>query len=184
MSQPPRQAVAVLVQPEEVEVVAKRKPGRPRKIVTLPTADERDYHEYSAKLQQAIADADPLVGTIEAKKPTPELLAEIKIQIAREAAALRADRLESTRCGRKDVGQLASRRVDAMNKIAHLELESAKLGARAIDLRGEQMQKVERMFIELVVQAAEDVLPPDVASRLTSAFEEIMVGWQDKFEEG
>lgn len=142
--------------------------------------DERAYHDVVARLSDEIIDADPLVSAIDAEKPTLAVLSEVKVGMASEAAALYADRRASQRAGRLDVGQLASRRIDALMKLATLELEIAKLGSTDVNLHGERMGLIETMFTEMVAKVAEDVLPADVAERLIESYRRHIEGWRSR----
>lgn len=111
------------------------------------------------------------------------VLHEVKVGMAIEAAALLADRRASQRAGRLDVAQLASRRVDALMKMASLELDAVKLGESTIDIGGSTMLAVEKLFVAIVDAVAAETLPTEVAGRLREMFSAELRKWRIKLDE-
>jgi hypothetical protein len=134
--------------------------GRPPKARVAPSFDERVYHEEVAALrQQALAD-DPLVLAADGKGG--DVIEQVIIQIAAEAAGLRWDRMRAEERGLETTPQLCSRVLDAYAKLSTLVLQRHELQ------RGEptdaQVGLVKAMFLNDIEESVTDVLGVEVAS--------------------
>lgn len=163
-------------------LVVKRGRGRPRKVERMPTTSDLEYHGIIAEERGLHIDSDPVVKAAVANSDTADTLHLVKIEIAKEAASIHFQRLENEKFG-KDTAQTSSRRIEALTKIAGIELEIKKLGANMIDLKSEKMQRVFRYFVERVRQVLTETLDEEevdlVFNRLSTALE----GWEDQCAE-
>lgn len=164
------------------ELKVHRQPGRPRKVERMPTTSDLEYHALMAEEKERAILEDPVVKAALAKGGDPAtVLRMIKIEVAKEAAALRMTRLENEKFG-KDTGQTSSRRIDALVKVANLELEIRKLGAEAIDLRAERFQKIFAIWITSIRDVAGEVLSPEQLDLFFNKLTTALDGWEDRAE--
>ncbi len=160
-------------------LVVDRQRGRPRKVERMPTTSDLEYHAAITEEKAKYVDADDLLKAGRAGADHLRVLALVKIEIMKEAAALAFQRIENEKYGR-DTQQTSSRRVDALTKIANIELELKKLGGDDINVNSEKMQRIFKFFIDTVRAILEENLAPEqidlVFNRLSTEFE----GWQEK----
>jgi hypothetical protein len=146
-----------------------------------PSPEEEEAYNAAADERAQFIANDPVVRTAAGRDPIV-LLSTLKAEVAREAAALARQRIENEKMGR-DISQVSSRRIDALKKIADIEMEMRKIGFDQIDVHSEKFQKVFKLWIDTIQGVAQDTLPPEQLNlffvRLTNAME----GWEDKAEE-
>jgi hypothetical protein len=157
----------------------KRRVGRPRQVERMPTTSDLEYHAQMIEQKARFVDSDKVVQAAARNADPMSMLAVIKAEVARESAALHFQRIENEKFG-KDTAQVSTRRIDALKKIADIELEIKKMGASTIDVNSEQMQRVFKFFVETVRAILEETLSSEqtdlVFNRLSTEFE----GWQEK----
>lgn len=156
--------------------------GRPRKVERMPTTSDLEYHAKMAEEKAKFVDGDPVVQAAGKTTDPMMMLSIIKAEVARETAALHFQRIENEKLGR-DTAQVSTRRIDALKKIADIELEIKKLGASAVDVRSEQMLRVFKFFIETVRTILEDNLSPEQCDLIFNRFSTEFENWQDKLAE-
>ena len=156
--------------------------GRPRKVARMPTTRDLEYHALMTEAKAKAIDSDTVVKAAIGRADTPELLRLIKVEIAKEAAALRCARIENEKFGR-DTSAISSRRIDALNKVAAIEFEIRKLGADVIDLHGERFQKVFQMWIGTLKDIAQLTLTTEQVDLLFNRLETALDGWEEKAAE-
>lgn len=162
----------------------KRSPGRPRKVERMPTTSDLEYHAHQADLKDRFVAEDPVVVATSRRNSDPvENLRLIRGEIAREAAALHFQRIENEKTG-KDTSQNSTRRIDALLKVANLEMEIKKIGADAIDLRSERFQKVFASWIGVLKEAAAETLSPKDIDLFFNKLQTSLDGWEDRAEDG
>jgi hypothetical protein len=163
-------------------LVVGRRVGRPRKVERMPTTSDLEYHALMSERKGQFIDQDSVVLASKRRADPMEMLAVIRGEVAKESAALHFQRIENEKFG-KDTAQVSSRRIDALKKIADIELEIKKIGGDVIDVRSEKMQRIFTFFIETVRSILEANLSPEqidlVFNRLSTEFE----GWQEKLSE-
>ena len=160
--------------------IVKRGRGRPRKIVARPQRIDLEYHSKIALEKQKFIDTDPLVGLIETNpNDTLALLQRIKLEVAREAAALQFQRIESEKYGR-DASGISVKRVKALEEIARLELKLRQVDQDSINLHSEKMQKIFSMWVEIMREVALEVLPPELLDMFFNRFATEMQDWEEK----
>ena len=162
------------------DLQVKRGRGRPRNVERMATTSDLEYHaEMSDAKQQFINDDPVVIAATKGKVEANILLKLIRTEIAKEAAALHFQRIESEKFG-KDTSQTSTRRIDALTKIANIELEIRKLGPSSIDPSSEEFQKVFASWIEAIRDVAAETLSPEQVdlffNRLTSKLE----GWEER----
>lgn len=167
---------AVRAAADGMPLVIKRKPGRPKKVHVAPSADELAYAAEVNEARERHVHADSLVAVLGGQHGTSEVLRELKIGIAREGAALLFDRQQAAARGRP-IEQLISRRIDALHKIALIELGIRRLRADDIvDPNGVQMQTTYRAFLKTVADVAAETLPS--AALLMDRLSEALKDWE------
>jgi len=138
--------------------------GRPRRIEPAPSRDA--YLEHLDELRVEHASRDPLV----ALEPVPgdrlRALDESIRGMAVEAAALGFDRRQAEQRG-ADIGQLASRRCDALTRIASLVVE--RLRYSDAELPPVHLAKLIDLFMATVTETAEACLPTEKAEAFLGA---------------
>ena len=110
------------------------------------------------------------------------LLSVLKTEVAKEAAALAYQRILNEQMG-KDISQVSSRRIDAIKKIADIEMEMRKIGFDQIDVYGEKFQKIFKLWIETIRDVAEHTLTPEQLDLFFNRLTTTMDGWEDKAAE-
>jgi hypothetical protein len=153
--------------------------GRPRKIDPKPTLTDLEYHAQMSEAKAEFIEVDAVVKNLSGKTDSAQLLATLRMEIAREAAALAFQRIENEKLG-KDTSQNSTRRIDALTRIAHIELEIRKLAPDAIDVHGEKFTKIFNMFIQCMRQCAEETLPSETIDLFFNRFATMMDGWEDR----
>ena len=156
-----------------------RGPGRPRKVERMPTTSDLQYHALISEEKAKFIDSDAVVQATKGSADAAVVLKLIRAEVAKEAAALHFQRIENEKYG-KDTAQTSTRRIDALTKIANIELEIKKLGSDAIDLRGEKFQKVFALWIEMMREVASDTLTPEQIDLFFNRFSTKIEGWEDR----
>lgn len=173
-----RAAVSLRVLPMHL-AATKRTRGRPRRVENVPSPNDLTYHAQISEAKSRFVDEDRVVAAARNRSEAAHMLHLIKEQIACEAAAIHFQRMENEKLG-KDTAQTSTRRIDALTKIAGIELEIKKLGADLIDLRGERFQRVFKLWIETIRQVAAETLPPELIDLFFNRLSTEMDGWEDK----
>jgi hypothetical protein len=144
----------------------RRRPGRPRRAVVPPDHDELDYLDTINRLRDEHVTADPLVRVLRDQRPVGDVLREIKIGLAREAASI-AWEIRHARQRGTTADQLASRRIDAVHKLGLVLLGERRLGITPdLDSDDPRMVKLAEMFVESVATVAIETLPAQMADAL------------------
>ena len=156
-----------------------RGPGRPRKVERMPTTSDLQYHALISEEKAKFIDSDAVVQATRGAADSGQVLKLIRAEVAKEAAALHFQRIENEKYG-KDTAQTSTRRIDALTKIANIELEIKKLGSDAIDLRAEKFQKVFALWIEMMREVAADTLTPEQIDLFFNRFSTKIEGWEDR----
>lgn len=160
--------------------IVKRGPGRPRKVEKRPQRTDLEYHAKMAVERQKFIDTDPLVGLIESNpSDTLALLQRVKLDVAREAAAIQFQRIESEKYGR-DTSAISIKRVKALEEIAKIELKLRQVDQDSINLHSEKMQKIFSMWIAVMREVALEVLPPELLDMFFNRFATEMQDWEEK----
>jgi len=161
-------------------ISVKRARGRPKTVSRKPDISDLEYHAEMSEEKRKFVDNDPVV--IATSKPHHEALPMLRViasEIAREQAALAFQRIENEKLG-KDTAQVSSRRVEALTKIANIELEMKKLGTDIIDFRSEKFAKVFQMWVESIREVAEEVMPAELIDLFFNRLSTKLEGWEDK----
>lgn len=160
-------------------LTVKRGPGRPRKVERMPTTSDLEYHAEMAKEREEFIASDALVQSIENRSDALSILHIIKKEVACEAASLHFERIETEKRGR-DTSQTSSRRIEALKKIADIELKIKELDTESLDLSSEKMQKLFSLWIDTMRVIAQETLPPEVLDLFFNRFATAMDGWEDR----
>ena len=174
-------AVAAVVPIHLATGPVKRGPGRPKKVNLKPTVDDLAYHAEMSRIREEFIAKDPVVQSTTQRKEALELLHNIKIQIAQEAAALNFARIEDEKRG-VNTAQTSSRRINALKEVANIELEIRKLGVQALDLKSERVQKLVGFLIEVVQKAAVEVLDPKIFDLFVNQLGTALEDWEERAE--
>jgi len=181
----PRQKSQVLFLPENRTAAAGgkaagRRTRQPGSRFNRPSQEDLDYYEETSEERQQFVDDDPVVQQTKAKDPL-KLLSTLKAEVAREAAALVYQRKQNEIVG-KDITQIVGRRIDALKKIADIELEMRKIGFDQIDIYGENFQKIFKMWIDTIRAVAEETLAPKELDLFFNKLMTEMDGWEERAE--
>ncbi len=160
-------------------LVVKRGPGRPRKVERMPTTSDLEYHALMTEEKMRFIGTDPLVKAIEGNCDTMTLLHRVKLDIAREQSALHFQRIENEKRG-VDTAQISSRRIDALERLAKIELKIKEADRDSINLGSEKMQKIFSLWIEVMREVAQEVLPSEFMDMFFSKFSIAMEDWEEK----
>jgi len=157
-----------------------RRVGRPRQITRKPNQSDLEYHHMLSEQKVEFVENDPVVKGIMSRSDAVDTLRVIKQEVAKEAASLHFQRLENEKYG-KDSSQVSTRRIDALTKIANIELEIKKMGADVINLKSEKFQKVFGLIIgQFREMCVEIQMPPEQIDLLFNRLSTAMEGWEDR----
>lgn len=166
-------------------LTVKRGPGRPRKVERAPTVSDLQYHAIMAQKRQDFIKSDPLVKVLEdGKADVLDVLTVIKKEIAVETASLTFERLENEKRGR-DTGQLSTRRIEALKKVAEIELKIKEIDGESVNLSSERMQKVFALWVEVMRESATEIdMPEELLNLFFNRFATKMEGWEERAANG
>lgn len=157
-----------------------RGPGRPYATSRRPSPSDLEYHTMMAREREAFVGMDPVVHAIDDGLDSAALLRTVKREVATEAASLHFQRLESEKLGR-DTSHVSYRRIDALTRIANIELDIRKIGADTIDLKGEKFQKIFKYLINAFRTGCVDIgMAPEQIDILFNHLSTSLEGWEDK----
>jgi hypothetical protein len=164
--------------PSDGSTKVRRLGGRPRKIERAPDADQEEYAEQLNALRDAFEADDPLVQALDRGEPCAEIIEHVKLQVAREAASIAFEKQRAAARG-SDLGQLAVRRIEALTKLAALELARMKLGlGPVVDVRSPRVQQAVAFLLDEVERVAREVLDDAAASKFVGQVRARTNGWE------
>lgn len=138
------------------------------------------YEALEAERKQFVEN-DPVVQSANGRDPMV-LLNALKMEVARETAVLAYQRALNEKMG-KDGSAISSRRIDALKKIADIELEMRKIGVDQIDVYSEKFQRIAKLWIEMIQAAALETLGGEQANLFFNKLTSVMDGWEEKAAE-
>ena len=156
-----------------------RTAGRPRRVERMPTTSDLEYHALMTEERGRFVDTDPVVRATQKNADPLDVLKIIKGEVAKESAALHFQRIENEKYGR-DVAQVSTRRIDALKKIADIELEIKKLGADTLDIHSEKFQRVFKFWLNTLREIAEQTMTPEQIDLFFNHLSTSMEGWEEK----
>jgi hypothetical protein len=161
------------------ELKMKRGRGRPRKVERMPTTSDLEYHAIMVEARQRFINDDPLVRAVENKANPAEVLFQVKASVAREASSLAFDQIEGQKRGR-DTSQTSSRRIEALRKIAEIELKLRELESENVNFASEKFQKVFAFWVQKLSEVAQEVLPQEQVDMFLNRFASAMDNWEEE----
>jgi hypothetical protein len=164
------------------KLTVSRSRGRPRKVERMPTTSDLEYHARMTEAKASFIDQDPIVRAASKHTEPMAMLAVIRTEVAKESAALHFQRIENEKFG-KDTAQVSSRRIDALKKIADIELELKKMGADVIDVHSEKFQRIFKLWIDTIREIAEETMNPQQIDLFFNRLTTSMEGWEEKAAE-
>lgn len=181
----PKQKSQVLFLPDKTLVPAggrahamARPPGS---RFNKPTKEDLEYYAETFPERQKFINDDPVVRSAKTNDPLATLAA-LKSEVAREAASLLYQRVQNEKMG-KDITQISARRIDALKKMADIELDMHKIGFDHLDLHSEKFHKVFKFWIEIIRNVAEQVLSAENLDLFFNRLSTEMEGWEEKAED-
>lgn len=163
-------------------LVVKRGPGRPRKVERAPQVTDLEYHVAMTEARQKYMASDPLLVAIENKVDPVDILYQVKRGVAIEAASMAFDQIEGQKRG-KDTSQMSSRRIEALKKIAEIELKLRELEAESLNFTSERFQKVFHFWVRRLATVAQETLPPEMQDLFMNNFARAMENWEEEAAE-
>ena len=161
----------------------RRLPSRARIADKKPTQTDLDYHALMAEQRDKFIAASPVVDAVRKHVDSADMLRLIKEQLACEAAALEWQRNENQKQG-KDTAQVSSRRIEALKKMADLEVDIKKMGADTVNLKSEKFQRVFKYLIANFQEVCVEIgLRPEQIDLLFNRLATALEGWEDKAAE-
>ena len=181
----PAPASQVLFLPSNVTAAAGGRAAAPRqrppsRTQSAPNLTQEEMEAFEEERQRFIEN-DPVVKNANGRDPMV-LFNALKTEAARESANLAYQRSMNERAG-KDGSAISSRRIDALKKIADIELEIRKIGVDQIDVYSEKFQKIAKLWIEMIQSAALETLGAEQANLFFNKLTSTMDGWEEKAEE-
>jgi hypothetical protein len=160
-------------------LIKRRGPGRPRKVEVRPTIDDLDYHAVIIAERHRFIAADPLVQAIERRANTRTVLAIVMQQMAEEAGSLGFESIEIQKRGR-DAAQTSSRRVDALRKVAEIQVQLRELDGETLNTASEQFQRIFALWVERLSDVLQVVLEPHEVDLVMSRLAAAMANWEQE----
>lgn len=145
------------------------------------TTQEQETKKAAAALRASIISEDPLVKLMTGKPDPTATLRAIRSEIAYEVANQKYERQQAEVNGASTFQQ-SSRRVDALLKLASIEADLAKHGAKTLDMYSPEMAKVLELFVTALRDAAAEVLTPEQVDLLFNRLETALTGWEERAE--
>jgi hypothetical protein len=148
---------------EEPEVVGaevlpiKRVGGRPPKVHPAGRAN---------KINDFVA-ADHLLHSIDSNENPLQRLRRIQREIARESSVIQFERDEAM-SQQKPGSVLAMRRIEALSRLATIELKVRELDNQSVSLSTERMQILFEFWTKKVLEAAAEVMPEEQLKLFTN----------------
>lgn len=147
-------------------------------VPTYPSPDK--LAEITAERRAKFIEEDHVVRVVGSEgSDALAVLQAIKLEISREAASLQFDRIEFER-SRKDPTAVSSRRIDALRRIADIELKIRELDQHAINLQSEKMNRIFALWVEAMQEVATEVLEPEVMDLFFKRLAVAMEGWEER----
>lgn len=172
-------SIQVLVMPQKGQPMGGRALGsRPGFGGGRQSQEELEFYEAEAEARKQFIANDPVVKNATRKDPLA-FLSAIKQELALDIANIAFQRELAARRGR-DTSALSGRRIDALKKIADVELEMHKIGFESLDLYSEKIQRVFQLWIEIVRDAAVETLGPEQLDLFFNRLTTAMDGWEEK----
>lgn len=160
-----------------------RRIGRPKKVERKPNQTDLEYHAMMADERDKFIASSKVVSAVQNHTDAADMLRLIKEQLAIEAAALEWQRNENQKYG-KDTAQVSSRRVEALKKMADLEVDIKKMGADTINLKSEKFQRVFKYLIGNFREVCVEIgLRPEQIDLLFNRLASALEGWEDRAAE-
>lgn len=154
--------------------------SRPRVIAPAPVPEQDTYLDQVAELRDQAAAVDPVVTAASVREGSGEVLDQTLLEIARESAAIKFERMRAEREGR-DASQLCSRRVSGLVQLASTIVARSRWEPDTLDVRCSQMQRVIAFFVETLKDAAEETLGAD-AARFMAEYDAKIAGWENRLD--
>lgn len=165
------------------EVIARRKPGRPRVVRPAPDHDEFEYLVELAEARQSLIEDDTLLRALERRAESGDVIHLAVVGLAEESARLRFDREQAEAAGFVAAEMISARRVDALGKLASTIGQAKKMGVYgSLDVRGEQFQRVEKLWLDLLKEVAADVLPTETGRVVLDRVASAIAAWRASLE--
>jgi hypothetical protein len=160
------------------ELVVKRRPGRPRKVMPAPSAIETDYISEVNEAREHHISSDAIVDAIDEREGADQVLLRIIEALATETASLAFEIRQGRKAG-KDTSQLSSRRIDGLSKIALIELGRKKLCMGDELARSDnRMSIIINFFLATVTGVLVETLPVPLGARVRILIETRIREWQ------
>ena len=159
-------------------MIVRRRPGRPKVVRPAPTADEMVYVAAVNAARDVHIEVDPLVGAMRDGADADVVLEQVLAEIATESAALLWE-IRQGRTNGRDTAQLCSRRIDALSKIALVQLARVKLGVGdTLSPNHPKMDAIVNFFLSTVSGVLDETLPASESSRVGRLIETSLRAWQ------
>jgi hypothetical protein len=143
--------------PETLGVV-KRRPGRPKKVRPAPVFEQHEYDAQVAEQRQAHFDSDPLLATLKEGDPSGDVIHQALLGLATESAVLLFDREQAELQGR-DIALIATRRIEALSKMASIILTTQRLGVTDLLASPSTTRKIVAAWVQEVGAIVREVVP-------------------------
>ncbi len=155
------------------------KPGKPRKISPAPSADEFAYIEAAGQARKTLIASDPLLGVLDERGPTEDVVHRTIVGVAEETAALRWDREQAEAQGFLVAEKIAARRIDGLHKLATTVLEAKKQGTYGdVDFQSAQFHRVEQLFIDTIAETLRETVPTETSTLVIDRLVRAMAAWR------
>jgi hypothetical protein len=172
-------SIQVLVVPPKSQSGGRALGNRPQGFGrSRQTQEDLEYYEQEAEARKQFIANDPVVKNASGKDPLA-FLSAIKQEVAFEIANIAFQRELAARRGR-DTSSFSKGRIDALKKIADVELEMHKIGFESLDLYSEKIQRVFQLWTEIVRDAAVETLQAEQLDLFFNRLTTAMDGWEER----
>lgn len=123
--------------------------------------------------------SDPVSQSITSGEQPLIRLRRIQHEITREASVIEFERIETGRAG-KPMSMLAMRRIEALSRLATIELKIRELDQQAVSLSSEKMQKLFDFWSLKVLEAGRATMPEEMLKLFLNKWGSSMEHWEEE----
>lgn len=142
-----------------------------------PSADERAYiAAVNTECDLRVA-SDTLVQALARRADAGEIVQHVRERIAIEIAILEFE-ARRQREGGRDSAMTHGRIIDALGKLAALEITRAKLGIESFNPKNPKVQRVVELLVQTIEAVCVGILSDEATGQAMAAFREQLTGWE------
>lgn len=127
----------------------------------------------------AFVSSDPIGKSITSGELPIVRLRRIQHEITREAAVIEYERIQTGKAN-KAMSLLAMRRIEALTRLATIELKIRELDQQAANLSSDKMQKLFDFWSMKVLEAGRATMPEEMLKLFLNKWGSVMEHWEEE----